>query len=282
VNSVGEALRSAEQQIEKFDAQYLLSTLVGVSRASLIAHTERLLTKDEAALFTSQLAARANGVPVAQIIGKREFYGRNFAINAHVLIPRPETELLITLALAGVLSNKLPKISADIRVCDFGTGSGAIAITLACEAPLCDVTALDISPLALALAQENARNLNANVTFIQSDWVSALGNKTFHLIVANPPYIAKDDPHLSRGDLRFEPLIALTDESEDGLSSIRTIVNNAPKHLVDDGTLMIEHGYDQAELVREIFLAAGFAEVKSESDLAGIERVTLGRLHQAV
>lgn len=282
VNSVGEALRIAEQQIEKFDAQYLLSNLLRVSRASLIAHTERSLTHDEAALFSSQLDARASGVPVAQIISKREFYGRDFAINAHVLIPRPETELLITLALAGALSNKLPKMSADIRVCDLGTGSGAIAITLACEAPQCDVTAVDISPLALALAQENAAHLKANVTFIQSNWYGALAKQTFNLILANPPYIARDDPHLSRGDLRFEPHIALTDDSEDGLASIRTIVNHAPQYLVDGGTLMIEHGYDQAARVREIFIAAGMTEVKSECDLAGIERVTLGRLNQAV
>jgi release factor glutamine methyltransferase len=277
VNSVGEALRIAAQQIEKFDAQYLLSTLLGVSRASLIAHTERCLTNDEAALFSSQLSARASGVPVAQIIGKREFYGRDFAINAHVLIPRPETELLITLALAGILSNKFPKTSADISVCDLGTGSGAIAVTLACEAPQCDVTAVDISPLALALAQQNALQLNAKVNFIQSNWYNALSEQTFQLIVANPPYIAKDDPHLSEGDLRFEPLIALTDESEDGLSSIRTIVNHAPQYLVDGGTLMIEHGYDQAELAREIFIAAGFTDVKSVNDLAGIARVTLGK-----
>jgi release factor glutamine methyltransferase len=282
VNSVGEALRIAAQQIEKFDAQYLLSTLLGVSRASLIAHTERSLTNDEAALFSSQLSARASGVPVAQIIGKREFYGRDFAINAHVLIPRPETELLITLALAGILSNKLPKTSADIRVCDLGTGSGAIAVTLACEAPQCDVTAVDISPLALALAQQNALQLNAKVNFIQSNWYNALSEQTFHLIVANPPYIAKNDPHLSEGDLRFEPLIALTDESEDGLSSIRTIVNHAPQYLVDGGMLMIEHGYDQAELAREIFIAAGFTDVKSVNDLAGIARVTHGKCCQAV
>jgi release factor glutamine methyltransferase len=282
VNSVGEALRIAAQQIEKFDAQYLLSTLLGVSRASLIAHTERSLTNDEAALFSSQLSARASGVPVAQIIGKREFYGRDFAINAHVLIPRPETELLITLALAGILSNKLPKTSADIRVCDLGTGSGAIAVTLACEAPQCDVTAVDISPLALALAQQNALQLNAKVNFIQSNWYNALSEQTFHLIVANPPYIAKNDPHLSEGDLRFEPLIALTDESEDGLSSIRTIVNHAPQYLVDGGMLMIEHGYDQAELAREIFIAAGFTDVKSVNDLAGIARVTHGKCRQAV
>ena len=174
LNSVGESLAAAYRQIDKFDAQYLLSSMLGVSRASLIAHTERILTNEEAAQFQLQLEARTKGVPVAQIIGKREFYGRDFAINRHVLIPRPETELLITLALAAVTSTILPKVTADIRVCDLGTGSGAIAITLACEVPHCKVTAVDKSPLAIKLAEENATQLNAKVTFLQSDWYSAL------------------------------------------------------------------------------------------------------------
>jgi len=282
VNTVGEALAVAHRQIDKFDAQYLLSTLLGVSRASLIAHAERRLTDDDAALFAAHLAARTEGVPVAQIIGKREFYGRDFAINAHALIPRPETELLITLALAGISRLILPETTVDIRVCDLGAGSGAIAITLACESPACRVTAVDISPLALALASSNAVKLGAHVNFIQSDWYEALGGQTYHLIVANPPYIANDSAYLSAGDLRFEPRIALTDESEDGLLSIRTIVQQAPRYLVNGGMLMIEHGYDQAERARDIFLSAGFTDVKSERDLAGIERVTLGTLHQAV
>jgi release factor glutamine methyltransferase len=292
VNTVADALAKAKSQIERFDAEYLLATLLNVSRASLIAHTERTLSEAEAIQFDMQVAARALGVPVAQIIGRREFYGRDFAVTADVLIPRPETEILITQALACISSQKWLKAPANIsvcQICDLGTGSGAIAITLALEAlqmhatavhaTAAHVTAVDQSLAALKLAVENAESLHANITAIQSDWYSALTDKKFHLIVANPPYIAKDDPHLSRGDLRFEPHMALTDDSVDGLASIRTIIAGAPAHLHDGGTLMIEHGYDQAPRCRALFIEAGFVEVESINDLAGIARVTQGRIN---
>jgi release factor glutamine methyltransferase len=287
VNTVAAALVKAKSQIDRFDAEYLLATLLNVSRASLIAHTERTLDEAEAIQFDMQVAARALGVPVAQIIGRREFYGRDFAVTADVLIPRPETEILITQALACILSQKWLKTPADIsvcQICDLGTGSGAIAITLALEAlqmhaTAAHVTAVDQSLVALKLAIENAESLRANITAIQSDWYSALTDKKFHLIVANPPYIAKDDPHLSRGDLRFEPHMALTDDSVDGLASIRTIIADAPAHLYDGGMLIIEHGYDQAARCRALFTEAGFVEVESINDLAGIARVTQGRIN---
>jgi release factor glutamine methyltransferase len=287
VNTVADALVKAKSQIDRFDAEYLLATLLNVSRASLIAHTERTLSEAEAIQFDMQASARALGVPVAQIIGRREFYGRDFAITADVLIPRPETEILITQALACILSQKWLKMPADtsiFQICDLGTGSGAIAVTLALEAPHTHVTAVDQSLVALTLAVKNSESLRANITAIQSDWYSALADKKFHLIVANPPYIAKDDPHLSRGDLRFEPHMALTDDSVDGLASIRTIIADAPAHLHNGGTLMIEHGYDQAPRCRTLFTEAGFVDVESINDLAGIARVTQGRIntHEAL
>lgn len=276
MNDVATALMAAKPLIDKLDAQYLLCHILQVSRASLIAHAERILTAEQSALFTAQLAARRRGVPVAQIIGKREFYGRDFYINAHVLIPRPETELLVTLALASVSSNKWLEKSANASVCDLGTGSGAIAITLALESPSSIVTAIDQSHEAIAVAKKNAANLNADVRFVMSDWYHALAGQQFNIIVANPPYIAKDDPHLLMGDLRFEPTLALTDNSDDGLGAIRTIIINAPRHLTPGGRLLIEHGFDQAERARAIFTSAGFTDVESTNDLAGIARVTLG------
>jgi len=278
-STVGEALSIAQRAIDRLDAQYLLGHLLGMSRASLIAHPDRSLDAAAAATYRNWIAERANGKPVAQIIGTREFYGREFGIDEHVLIPRPETEIVVEQALALVSEQNSLEMPADIglSILDLGTGSGVIAITLALELPKASVTAIDVSSEALRRARANALTLNANVAFIQSDWYAALDDLRFGMIVANPPYIARDDAHLTQGDLRFEPLAALTDQSDDGLDAIRTIIAGASAHLLPGGWLLIEHGFDQAAKVRSLMEAGGLTALRSVRDLAGIERVGIGR-----
>jgi len=278
-STVGEALSIAQRAIDRLDAQYLLGHLLGMSRASLIAHPDRSLDAAAAATYRNWIAERANGKPVAQIIGTREFYGREFGVDEHVLIPRPETEIVVEQALALVSEQNSLEMPADIglSILDLGTGSGVIAITLALELPKASVTAIDVSSEALRRARANALTLNANVAFIQSDWYAALDDLRFGMIVANPPYVARDDAHLTQGDLRFEPLAALTDQSDDGLDAIRTIIAGASAHLLPGGWLLIEHGFDQAAKVRSLMEAGGVTALRSVRDLAGIERVGIGR-----
>ncbi|AMS31582.1 hypothetical protein AEM42_02715 [Betaproteobacteria bacterium UKL13-2] len=277
--TVGEALSDAKRSIERRDAEYLLSHLLGTSRASIIAHSDRQIDPAAAARFRQWVAARADGKPVAQILGVREFYGRDFAIDEHVLIPRPETETLVEQALARISKQKSLKTPANRRlsILDLGTGSGIVAITVKLEAPDCEVVAIDASAAALRNARANAATLNAPVRFLDSNWYGALDGQCFDVIVSNPPYVAVDDPHLSRGDLRFEPMMALTDQSPDGLASIRAITAGASVHLRPNGWLMLEHGYNQAEAVRQLMYAARLTAVQSTRDLAGIERVTSGQ-----
>lgn len=277
--TVGEALSDAKRSIERRDAEYLLSHLLGTSRASIIAHSDRQIDPAAAARFHQWVAARADGKPVAQILGVREFYGRDFAIDEHVLIPRPETETLVEQALARISKQKSLKTPANRRlsILDLGTGSGIVAITVKLEAPDCEVVAVDVSAAALRNARANAATLNAPVRFLDSNWYGALDGQCFDVIVSNPPYVAMDDPHLSRGDLRFEPMMALTDQSPDGLASIRAITAGASVHLRPNGWLMLEHGYNQAEAVRQLMCEARLTAVQSTRDLAGIERVTSGQ-----
>lgn len=259
----------AEARIE---AQMLMRQALGdVSRAWLIAHDRESLSQVPAETFSSLLQRRLNGEPVAYILGQREFFGLNFSVTPDVLIPRPDTETLVETALAWIPENR------SCRVLDLGTGSGAIAIAIATHRPLAHVTGVDRSASAVAVARDNARRLQAaNAAFLVSDWFSALGGATYDLIVSNPPYIANADPHLSQGDLRFEPLTALA-SGEDGLEDIRHLVGGAPAHLSPEGRLLLEHGYDQAEQVAQLLREAGFSEVETVADLAGIGRVTLGR-----
>lgn len=277
--TVGEALSDAKRSIERRDAEYLLSHLLGTSRASIIAHSDRQIDPAAAARFHQWVAARADGKPVAQILGVREFYGRDFAIDEHVLIPRPETETLVEQALARISKQKSLKTPANRRlsILDLGTGSGIVAITVKLEAPDCEVVAVDVSAAALRNARANAATLNAPVRFLDSNWYGALDGQCFDVIVSNPPYVAMDDPHLSRGDLRFEPMMALTDQSPDGLASIRAITAGASVHLRPNGWLMLEHGYNQAATVRQLMGEARLTAVQSTRDLAGIERVTSGQ-----
>lgn len=251
--------------IDPTDARVLLAHGLQLSRVQLITQSDRVLTPAEADRLTALFRRRIVGEPVAYIIGEREFFGLTLHTTPDVLIPRPETELLVELAL-----ERLPQGG---KVLDMGTGSGAIAIAIAHARPDASVTALDASEAALSVARRNALRHNTNIAFVHSDWYKALGASRFDLIVSNPPYIVADDPHLAQGDLRFEPIGALTDHG-DGLSALRSIVEGASDHLVSNGWLLMEHGYDQAAAVRGLLTANGFHAVQSWKDLAGIERVT--------
>ncbi|MGV3653228.1 MAG: peptide chain release factor N(5)-glutamine methyltransferase [Noviherbaspirillum sp.] len=267
--SIGAIL--ARPPLEPLETRILLGHVLGLSRVQLITRSEQILTAQEAHLLESLLSRRLDGEPIAYLTGEREFYGLPFAVTSAVLIPRPETELLVELAI-----EKLP---SGGRAIDLGTGSGAIAVALARNRPDAQVTALDASEAALDVARGNAQRNGVQVGFLHSDWYRSLdeaGNTTFDLVVSNPPYIVSGDRHLSQGDLRFEPLDALTDHG-DGLSALRTIIAGAPGHLAPGGWLLMEHGYDQAGAVRELLGAAGFGEVCSWCDLAGIERVSGGK-----
>jgi len=255
--------------LDPVDNRVLLCHALGLTRVGLITQSTRALTADEAARLSELIARRLGGEPVAYIVGQREFYGLPFEVDAAVLIPRPETELLVELAL-----ERLPPRG---RVLDMGTGSGAIAVALAHTRPDALVTALDVSEAALAVARRNAAANAAGVRFLASDWYAALVDQQFELIVSNPPYIAAGDRHLAQGDLRFEPAGALTDHA-DGLSALRRIVAGAAPHLAPQGWLLMEHGYDQSAAVRALLAAAGFEQVQSWPDLAGIERVSGARL----
>jgi release factor glutamine methyltransferase len=256
----------------RIEAQILLRHALGdVSRAWLMARTEQALTTEQLARFDGLLQRRLQGEPVAYIIGRREFFGLDYGLTADVLIPRPDTETLVEAAL-----QRIPA-SQSCRVLDLGTGSGAIAIAIAVHRPLAKVTAVDRSEAVLEVARGNAESLSAsNVRLLRSDWFSALEGEVFDVIVSNPPYIAATDPHLSQGDLRFEPSSALV-SGEDGLDDIRAIVAQVPAHMASGGWLLLEHGYDQAVQVAGLLEGAGFEDVGHAADLAGIARVTLGR-----
>lgn len=268
--SISQALK--QPTLAALDTRILLMHALDLSRVQLITQSERLLDADEANRFSALLARRFAGEPIAYIVGRREFFGLEFEVTPEVLIPRPETELLVELA-----AQRLPRPG---RVLDMGTGSGAIAIALAQLRSDAAVMALDASPAALEVARRNACRHGAAVEFLESDWYQALNNERFDLIVANPPYIVAGDPHLAQGDLRFEPVNALTDHA-DGLSALRHIVNGAARHLTPEGWLLMEHGYDQAQNVRALLTAQDFTEVQSWRDLAGIERVSGGRMCRA-
>jgi release factor glutamine methyltransferase len=266
-----QALHQARRDIGDTDARILLQSILEVSHAHLIAHAGQELTLDQARAFQIVVTQRFCGEPVAYLIGKREFYSLDFKVTPAVLIPRPETELLVDLALERIPADR------PCKVLDLGTGSGAIAITIAKHRPLADIVAVDSSANAAALARANAIQLNAdNVRVITGNWFEGLAGEEFDLIVSNPPYIAGEDPHLTQGDLRFEPLTALT-AGGDGLDCIRVIIASASSHLVEGGALLLEHGYNQADACGQLLNKAGFVEVCSHTDLGGIIRVSGGR-----
>lgn len=255
----------------RLETQLLMAAALDVNRAWLLAHDDEKLPPAAAANYTGWLNRRLAGEPIAYIFGEKEFYGLMFKVSPAVLIPRPETELLVDLALARIPEHR------PCRVLDLGTGSGIIAITLAKLRPLAELVAVDISLSALALAQKNASNLGVrNVRFIESDWFSALGRvEKFDVIVSNPPYIRADDPHLDLGDLRFEPSHALA-AGTSGHRALDRIIGQAMSYMTGPGILLLEHGYDQGKYTREALRQAGFREYVTSPDLAGAERVTLG------
>nr|WP_158898590.1 HemK/PrmC family methyltransferase [Burkholderia sp. L27(2015)] len=303
---------AARSPLDPREARILLAHALGWPRTALITRDQDRLEPAAVARYQALAQRRLAGEPVAQLLGTREFYGLEFSVTPSVLIPRPETELLVEQALQACVGMVAPALL------DLGTGSGAIAIALAYSRPDASVTATDRSAQALGVAQRNANRLlpadraGGALRLLAGDWFAALESKDglqteaalgsadtsdadereagvagpttaqavvaqrFHVIVSNPPYIRADDPHLLQGDLRFEPRGALTDEA-DGLSAIRAIVAGAPAHLLADGALWIEHGYDQAQDVAALLHTRGFDAVESIADLAGIDRITGGR-----
>ncbi|MCX8748812.1 peptide chain release factor N(5)-glutamine methyltransferase [Snodgrassella sp. B3088] len=258
--------------LPRLEARMLLQHVLTISHSHIIAHGTRLLSNSELASLNQLCQRRLAGEPLAYLLGWREFYGRRFQVSEAVLIPRPETEHLVDAVLA--------HLPAQGTLWDLGTGSGAIAVTIACERPDAQIWAADISEEALAVAQANASALQAQVRFGQGSWYQAQPQPAPHsvdVIVSNPPYIDAQDPHLQQGDLRFEPQQALTD-NHNGLSAFETIIAGAKDFLRADGWLLFEHGYDQGEAVRNILSQYKFRKIQTLADLAGLDRVTLGQI----
>ena len=290
--SVGEALRVAaarlvdaahlpstgddtafDERDARAEAETLLAHTLGVDRSWLFAHAEDALPVETVERFDALLAERSAGTPVAYLTGRRGFWRFDLEVSPDTLIPRPETECLVELAL-----ERLPP-DRPLRLLDLGTGSGAIALALAFERPQAGVVAVERSPAAAALARRNATALGlaARVEVREGDWFAPVAGERFDLVAGNPPYLGDDDPHLACGDLRFEPHAALA-SGRDGLDDLRRIVAQAPAHLRPGGWLLVEHGWRQGEAVRALFAAAGFTAVESARDLEDRERVTLGRV----
>lgn len=269
--TIAQAISQLQSQgLDLTDSRLLLLHAVGQARAGrawLLAHDTDLLSEQALTTLTRLAHRRLAGEPVAYLVGHKEFYGLNLQVSADVLVPRPDTETLVEWALETL------EPTPHARVMDLGTGSGAIALAIKATRPELQVEAVDFSHAALAVAQGNAQRLGLEVAFGQGSWLSSAKGK-FQVIVSNPPYIREDDEHLPA--LRFEPRQALT-AGADGLDDIRTIIRQAPEHLLAGGWLLFEHGYDQAGEVRGLLAAAGFSDVQSRRDLAGIERCSGGR-----
>ncbi len=264
------ALLARHAAADRADAEVLLCAALPCERAFLIAHGEHVPSAEQRARFDDWMTRRAAGWPVAYLTGRRAFWTLALQVTPEVLIPRPETEWVVEYALQ--------KLDAGARrVLDLGTGSGAIALAIAKERPRAHIVAVDASPAALALAQQNARaNGIANVEFVVGAWFAPVPDERFDVIVSNPPYVRDDDPHLREGDVRFEPRMALV-AGPDGLEALRTIIAAAPAHLAPSGWLIVEHGYDQGAAVRALMQSAGMIDIASVRDLAGHERVSLAR-----
>jgi release factor glutamine methyltransferase len=265
--TLGEAMAFARAKIDRLDARLLLEHATGCTHADLLARPETPVIGPAYEQFAEWVARRAAGEPLAYLVGEAEFRGRVFQVSPDVLIPRPETEVLIDLALEKLRGLAAPKLV------DLGTGSGIVAISLALECPAATVATVDLSAEAIAVARNNAGRLGAKVDFYQGDWFAPLAGQRFDLIVSNPPYVAAGDPHLALDGLPHEPPMALTDGA-DGLECIRRIVAAAPAHLNSGGWLLVEHGYDQGEASRNLLTAAGFKSASTFPDLAGIDRVS--------
>lgn len=252
------------------DAEVLLCHCLDKNRSYLRAWPEHQPSETQSQQFWTLIDQRCQGEPIAYLTGKREFWSRTFTVTPDVLIPRPDSELLIELSLKLIAKNQACKII------DLGTGSGVLAITLAAERPLATVIASDISNAALNIAKKNAEQLTiSNLSFVASHWFDSVPDNEFDLVISNPPYIATDDPHLQQGDLRFEPSSALISD-EQGLKDIRLLAEQARKHLKANGQLMIEHGYSQQTQVQAILKLLNYRQIQTHTDLSGNPRVTLG------
>ncbi|MEO8628040.1 MAG: peptide chain release factor N(5)-glutamine methyltransferase [Betaproteobacteria bacterium] len=257
------------------EIRLLLTRALQVDPAHLLAHPERIVEAHQTQAYGEMYSRRLAGEPIAYILREREFYGLMFEVDASVLIPRPETELLVDVALEHLAGED------ELRVLDIGTGSGCIAVTIAKLRPQIRVIAIDVSRGALAMAARNAdRHAVFNLELRAGNWFAAVAGMRFHMIVSNPPYVAQHDQHLQQGDLRFEPSVALV-AGADGLEALREIIGNAPRYLLPNGWLCVEHGYDQADAVVHLMRLAGLREISSRADLAGIRRIAAGRLLEA-
>jgi release factor glutamine methyltransferase len=269
-------VHASAQAVDRLDAQLLMLKVLmreQTERAWLIAHDDQLLTPNQWREFEQLLLSRSQGQPLAYLVGEKEFFGLTLNVSAHVLIPRPDTETLVEWALNTV---KFSCLQAP-TVVDLGTGSGAVALAIKANAQHAQVTALDLNPEALALARLNGQRLQLDVHWMESNWLQGIqGPQTrgFDLVVSNPPYIEDGDPHMAQ--LLFEPVSALT-AGADGLSDIRTIIQQAPSHLNTDGWLLLEHGWNQANAVAQLLRQQGFTDVQSRTDLGGNTRCTGGK-----
>ncbi|VXC34355.1 peptide chain release factor N(5)-glutamine methyltransferase [Pseudomonas sp. 9Ag] len=272
IDSLLRAAQLPDSPSAKLDAEWLLAAVLGRSPSYLRTWPEREVLPEDEARFVAHLERRRLGEPVAYILGRQGFWSLELEVAPHTLIPRPDTELLVETAM------KVLPAGGAASVLDLGTGTGAIALALASERPAWQVSGVDRVTEAVALAARNAQRLGlGNAAFLESHWFSSLRGQRFELIVSNPPYIPASDPHLSQGDVRFEPSSALV-SGVDGLDDIRLIIEQAPDHLSSSGWLVLEHGYDQASAVRSLLSAGGFVDVASCRDFGGHERVSLGRL----
>lgn len=267
------ATLALEMREARIETRALAAHAWQVDPAWLIAHDTDIPDSAHTTIFLTLLEQRLAGTPIAYLTGVREFYGRPFHVTPDVLIPRPETELLVEQALIHLPPDQ------PLRVLDLGTGSGCVAVTIALERPHSIVTAVDRSSAALVLAQRNAKALNVTVRFLQSDWFSALSGECFDLIVGNPPYVAAADPHLARGDVRFEPMAALA-SGPDGDDDLRRIIQDAPAHLAPGGWLWLEHGFEQADITQCLLREADLQEVQTRQDGAGLPRISGGKVSE--
>ena len=275
MSTVSEALDWATEQLSesddaRLDSQVLLAYALNVSRTWLFTWPDKALDGATLTAFNALIEERKSGTPIAYITGYRDFWSLRLKVTPDTLIPRADTELLVETALT------LKNVEKPCDVIDLGTGTGAIALSLANECPSWRITATDINPKTLAVAKENAQTLELAVSFKESVWFDAI-NDRYDLVISNPPYIESDDPHLQQGDLRFEPAGALA-SGQDGLDDIRRLVQQALKHLKKDGYLLLEHGYQQAEAVHSLMAKAGYIDIETHQDIEGRDRVTLGKI----
>lgn len=275
---IRQALQQASQRLSEsspsamLDAQVLLTHVLQCNSAHLAAWPEKELSEEQESNYLLLVEQRLQGNPVAHLTGSREFWSLNFSVDNSTLIPRPETETLVEFILEKFSDKE------SLKLLDMGTGTGAIALSIANEKPDWEIIASDVSDKALALATQNSNeHQTANVTFIQSDWFKYIDQKDFDIIVSNPPYIASDDPHLLQGDVRFEPESALS-SGETGMDDIEHICSHAKNYLLNNGWLIVEHGYNQKQQVADCFTRNGFTEIEQRQDLSGHTRMTAGKI----